>query len=409
MNDIRLLILLGLASCAVACGSDSNTSPGGDSGTGGSDTGGSGATGGKSSAGGTAGKGGTASGAGGSTPGAGGATSTGGDKATGGTSPGTGGNGAGGASGPDGGTEAGTGTGGAGPAGDGGLHIEHVFVIAMENHDQSQIVGNEADAPYINKTLIKQYASTSKFVDTLDLSIPSEPHYVLLEAGTNAFSDVTFTGDANPSAGNSTYSTEHLVTQMKNASPSISWMSYQEGLDATSGACPINTSGYYAPKHDPFIFFQDVVGSPPSETNAYCVAHHAPLTDLATDLANDTVAAYNFVTPNQCNDMHGQAGCPNSNAIRSGDDWLKDNLPALEAYASGHRGVIFIVWDEGASTETIPFLAIGPSVKKNFVSKVQFTHTSVVKSVEEIFGLPYLATVKNATDLSDLFESGRFP
>jgi acid phosphatase len=107
--------------------------------------------------------------------------------------------------------------------------------------------------------------------------------------------------------------------------------------------------------------------------------------------------------------MHGQAGCPNSNAIRSGDDWLKDNLPALEAYASGHRGVIFVVWDEGASTDTIPFLAIGPSVKKNYVSKVQFTHTSVVKSVEEIFGLPYLATVKNATDLSDLFESGRFP
>lgn len=65
--------------------------------------------------------------------------------------------------------------------------IQNVFVVAMENHDQTQIIGDTTDAPYINGTLVPAYASTSKFTDLLPLAIPSEPHYVWMEAGTNVF------------------------------------------------------------------------------------------------------------------------------------------------------------------------------------------------------------------------------
>jgi hypothetical protein len=309
----------------------------------------------------------------------------------------------------------GAGTGGAsagGASGTGGSSassIQHVFVVTLENHDEVQIIGSMADAPYINGTLVKNYASASQFADILDLGVPSEPHYVLMEAGTNAFSDRTFTGDGDPTASNSTASTEHLVTQMKNAQSPISFMSYQEGLDSSTGACPIHSSGYYAAKHDPFVFFQDVAGSPPSASNAYCVAHHKPMTSLAADLKNDAVAAYNFITPNLCNDMHGASGCPSSNTIRAGDDWLGANLPAMIDYANGHHGVIFLVWDEGSATLTMPFLAVGPGVKKGYVGNVRYTHRSLVKSVERIFGLPALAKVAGDQDFADLFESGRFP
>ncbi|HEX3595969.1 MAG TPA: alkaline phosphatase family protein [Polyangiaceae bacterium] len=400
MKSFQFLLACGLTSLVAACSSDTKPGSDGDGG----DTGGVTSTGGQTGSGGAHSSGGTVA--------DGGAHSSGGSSAGGTANLGgsAGRNASGGASSntPDAGNDgATTDAGVGGEPGDGGLHIEHVFVIAMENHDQSQIVGDSADAPYINDTLIKNYASTSKFVDTLDLAIPSEPHYVLVESGTNAFADVTFTGDGNPSDVNSTASTEHLVTQMKAAN--VSWMSYQEGLDATSGACPIDSSGFYAPKHDPFIFFQDVSGSPPSGTNAYCVAHHAPASQLAADLASDAVAAYNFITPNLCNDMHGAAGCPNSNSIRSGDDWLGANLPALITYAAAHKGVVFVLWDEGAATLSIPFLAIGPTVKKNYVGNVKYTHGSVVKSVERIFGLPYLAKVAGENDFTDLFEPGSFP
>ena len=287
--------------------------------------------------------------------------------------------------------------------------LQHVFVIAMENHDSTQIYGDTTDAPYINNTLIPSYAHATNFNDELALSLPSEPHYVWMEAGTNAFSDTTFTTDNNPSSSNSTSSTAHLVTQIKNSS-SDTWMTYQEGQNSTTGACPIAGSGFYAPKHDPFIFFKDVSGNPPSKTNAYCIAHSKPYSSFATDLAANNIASYVFITPNLCNDMHGATGCPNSNLIASGDGWLAANLPAMIDFVNANSGVIFIVWDEpeGGST-LIPFLAIGPHVKPGYAGSHSYNHGSLTKTVEEIFGLPTLPTVASNLDFADLFQTGFFP
>jgi len=286
--------------------------------------------------------------------------------------------------------------------------LQHVIVIAFENHDESSIVGNATDAPYINGTLLPAYASASSFVDALPIAIPSEPHYVLMEAGTATFPDHAFTDDADPSAQNGTGSTEHLSTQLDRAG--LSWMAYQEGMDATSGACPIHASGYYKPKHDPFIFFRDVSGDPPSATNARCAAHHAPIEAFFDVIAADgELPAYAFVTPDQCHDMHGQAGCPSSNLVRAGDTWLAHQLPAVIAYAQRHRAVVLLVWDEGEKSSTIPFIAIGPDVKPGYVSDVRLTHGSLIRTVENVFGLPPLATVVDEHDLSDLFEGGTLP
>ena len=286
--------------------------------------------------------------------------------------------------------------------------IKFVFVIAMENHDASQIYGNTTSAPYINGTLMPQFARSSKFGDELP-SLVSEPHYVWMEAGTNSFSDRTFSDDSSPSSTNSTSSTAHLVTQIKNAGNGVTWMAYQEGLNSTTGACPIASSGFYAPKHNPFIFFRDVSGSPPSKTNAFCAAHHKPLSALAADLTNGAVSNYNFITPNQCNDMHGQSGCPNSNTIRAGDDWLSANLPPIISFVNANAGVIFITWDEGSSTTTMPLLVVGPNVKPGFTSAVTYNHSSLVKSLEEIFNLPILSKVSSAADFADFFTAGHFP
>lgn len=287
--------------------------------------------------------------------------------------------------------------------------IKYVFVIAMENTDASSIYGNTTSAPYINGTLIPTYAKASAFTDELPLSIPSEPHYIWMDAGTNAFADKTFTSDNNPSASNSTNSTAHVVTQIKNATNGVTWMTYQEGLNSTTGACPIAGSGFYAPKHDPFIFFQDVSGNPPSKTNSYCSSHHKPLTSLAGDLSNHTVNNYVFITPNLCNDMHGASGCPNGDRIRSGDDWLKANLPALISFANANAGAIFITWDEGSSSATLPFLVVGPNVKAGYTSGIGYTHSSLVKSLDRILQLPILSKVSTANDFADFFTTGNFP
>ena len=289
-----------------------------------------------------------------------------------------------------------------------GKQIQRVFVIAMENSDAATVY-DSADWPYVDHQLLPQSARALAFADELPLGVPSEPHYVWMEAGTNAFADHTFTTDDPPSASNSTSDTDHLVTQLAQAENGADWTSYQEGLDAATGACPLVSDGFYRPNHDPFVFFRDVVGTPPSQSAATCAAHHRPLSALAGDLAGGTVNAYNFITPNLCHDGHGASGCPNANAARAADQWLNETAPSLIAFANAHAGAIFLVWDEGASTRALPFVAVGPHVKPGYAGNVGYSHGSLLKSLEEILGVPILPSVSTASDVSDLFEAGTFP
>jgi hypothetical protein len=286
--------------------------------------------------------------------------------------------------------------------------IRRVFVVSMENTDAAAIYGGADRAPYLNDTLLVKYAHAVNFIDPLPTGIPSEPHYIWMEAGTNALPDHVFQDNSDALAGNSTSSGAHLTAQIRRAA-NDDWMSYQEGIDSLTGACPVASSGLYAAKHNPFVFFRDVSGNPPSKTNAYCASHHRPLSALADDLAAGTVATYTFITPDLCHDMHGDGACPEPDPLRAGDDWLRANLPPLIAFAEAHDGVVFIVWDEGEGDTRIPFIAIGPGVKKGYAGKKAYNHGSLVKSVERILGLPYLATVANGNDFADLFEPGKFP
>jgi hypothetical protein len=288
--------------------------------------------------------------------------------------------------------------------------IRTVFVIPFENKANSQIYGNTTDAPYINSLITPPTpiaAHATMFGDALP-TLPSEPHYVWMEAGTNTFTDRTFTNDNDPSASNSTASADHLVTTLSAAS--ISWMSYQEGI--TSNTCPIKTSGHYVAKHDPFVFFKDVAGSPPDAATPACADHHKAYSDFAGDLANG-VTGYVFITPDLCHDMHGAVSCPSflldGPNIKAGDDWLAAELPRIIAYTQAHDdAVIFLTWDEGDSTNVIPFLAIGKYVKAGYTSTVPYTHGSLIATVQTLFHVPLLTSVTSVSDFRDMFEDGLF-
>ncbi len=289
-------------------------------------------------------------------------------------------------------------------AGGGQAAGPHIFVIPMENESIGAIYGS-ASAPYINGTLLARYASADNFADELQ-GLPSEPHYIWMEAGTNAFADHTFQTDSSPSASNSTASTQHLVTQIEAAGGGLDWTAYLDSVDLSAQPCPISGSGTYVPRHVPFLFFQDVVGSPPSKTAGRCAAHQKPLSALNDDLASGRVASYAFVTPSLCHDMHGSSACPSGDKIQAGDAWLSSALPPLIDYVDRVGGVIFIVWDEGTK---LPFIAVGPGVKPGYRSPAALNHGSLLKTVEEMLGLPVLPTVQGVADLGDLFAAGAVP
>jgi hypothetical protein len=278
--------------------------------------------------------------------------------------------------------------------------VRHVFVIFMENKDWSSITPSAA--PYMNNTLMKIGAHANNYhnIPTSMGSLhPSEPNYIFFEGGTNSYSDYTFTTDNNSSASNSTNSSAHLATLLTNAGHS--WKAYQENIPS---GCPINSSGQYAAKHNPFVFFKDISGNPPSIGNANCTAHMEDLTttSLQNDLASGNVADYNFLTPNLCNDMHD---C----SVTTGDTWLSTFIPIImNSNLYKQDGAIFITWDEDAGSDNKPIgmIILSPFAKVNYSNSIEYSHASLTKSIERIFNLsPLVGHAADSTtqDLSDFF------
>ena len=268
-----------------------------------------------------------------------------------------------------------------------GHAIKTAFVIVMENHSWSEIHG-VASAPYINGTLLPMGSHAEQYLP--GGVHPSEPNYVWLEAGDN----LGITNDDLP-AYNNRSTTRHLATLLD--AVGVRWKFYQEGI--RGDACPVAIDeGLYDPKHDPVVFFDDVVPA--------CVAHVRPYAELAADLSSGTVAAYNFITPNLCHDMHNLFGCATADPVRNGDDWLAAEVPkilASRAYADG--GAIFITWDEGGGNEgPIGMIVLSRFAKPGYAGVVRYSHSSTLRTMQEIFAVqPYLRDAANAASLSDLF------
>ena len=108
------------------------------------------------------------------------------------------------------------------------------------------------------------------------------------------------------------------------------------------------------------VFFDDVIDYDPQTMAANplaprCIAHVRPLDAAGRPISRQTPSArYNFVTPNQCNDMHSDCA-PQNDEIKQGDDWLAHWIPIIQQSPAYQRGgAIFITWDEAGSGARLP-------------------------------------------------------
>jgi hypothetical protein len=300
-----------------------------------------------------------------------------------------------------------------------GHHLRTVFIILMENHNWSSVQGS-AKAPYINHTLLPESSYATQYYNPPG-NHPSLPNYLWLEAGTNCFTGPgCIHSDLSPTAYR-IHTGAHLTALMTRAG--VSWRNYSENISGTT--CPLTqnsllsfgaengipgTAGkLYAVRHDPFVYFADNTSNFSARSRT-CINHVRPFGQLAADLAQDRVARYNFITPNLCDDMHSP--CPLlSSTVTQGDHWLSRVIPAIQrsaAYRDG--GVIFITWDEGHFSDgPIGMIVLSPDARGHgYHNAVHYTHSSTLRTVEEIFGLhPLLGDAVRATDLRGLFR--RFP
>jgi hypothetical protein len=357
--------------------------------------------------------------------------------------------------------------------------VRAVFVIAMENHNwtqpANQFTGNiqqiyqNPAAPYLNSLvdgsspISDQVSYATAYHNVLANAAgsnhihPSEPNYLWAEAGTNF--GVLNDNDPYGPAGTNQSTTQHLSTLLTRAG--FSWKSYQEDIDLamdssnkltntplpsslwtvplasfhgnfSTGINEFNLSNQYdyAAKHNPMVFFTDTNGGNDATPGNPLSSHYAPLQQLFVDLANSEVASYNWITPNQFNDMHstlsagfqGLTGDPAR--IRQGDNFLSQIIPSIIASAAyQNHGLIVLWWDEsekdGVSgdnaddfSHTLPFIVISKDAHKNvggtpYGSPVFVSHSSFLRTMQEIFGVgPLLGDAAMATDLADLFKPG---
>ena len=379
---------------------------------------------------------------------------------------------------------------------DGG-QINKVFVIALENHNWTQPANQfsgpiqqifqNPNAPFINSlvngtavvtingrqvNLSQHVAYASNYNNVLATASgnnahvhPSEPNYVWAEAGYNfriGNDDDPFVPNGTTNQVNNLDNQLHLTGLLAQAGRT--WKSYQEDVDLTtvngqltnvplpnnqwtvpitsfSGnfAAGVNqfngsTQYNYAVKHNPMVFFTDTNGGD-DPTTANPLSHqYAPLQQLFVDLANNAVADYNWITPDQYNDMHtalaaGFMGLTGDAAnIKQGDNFLSLIIPQIMAsQAYKNNGAIILWWDESEGdaagdnaddfNHTIGEIVISPLAHPNvsglpFASSVPLTHSSDLRTLQEIFNVTkpfFLGDAIHATDLSSLFVDGAVP
>lgn len=259
--------------------------------------------------------------------------------------------------------------------------FDHVFVVVMENHSYSQIIGSSA-APYINSLLPAGALAT----DYHGITHPSLPNYVALTAG----STYGITSDCT-----TCWLGVRNIADSLEASGST-WKAYEESMPS---ACYVGDYGSYAQKHDPFIYYTDI------RTNASrCSSHVVPYQQLATDLqATATTPNYAFITPNMCDDMHD---C----SVSTGDSWLQHALPQIlgaPAFRYQHS-LLALTWDEDdfTSANQVPLILMGSGVRAGYRSSTAYNHYSLLRTIEAARGLNTLASGDaSASPMSDMLTS----
>src|SRR5262245_31606165 len=285
--------------------------------------------------------------------------------------------------------------------------FSHVFVIVMENTSLASLQAAN-NTPYLSG-LAASAATSSNYHG---VAHPSLPNYVAITSG--GTSDIQC--DCSPTAGTACSSsncnivladcgcpvgTPHLGDQLDAAGKS--WRNYGEDMGAP---CNLTTSGDYAARHVPFLYYNNV------QTNAArCAAHVVDYGGFAADLAGTTPALV-MIAPNLIHDMHDPVAIPpNTMNYKNGDDWLAQEVPRILASpAYQQAGVLFIVWDEDdlsgvpSADDPIPFFLLSPLARQNgFVSTTHIDHYSLLATIEDGLSLPRLGKAAAAKPLNDFF------
>lgn len=319
--------------------------------------------------------------------------------------------------------------------------VRHVFLVILENQSFETAFGRRSRAPYLARTLRRRgmllrryYAighnSLDNYIALVSGQAPNEDtqadcvrysDFALRRPGLDAHGQAIGQGCVYPAI------VETLPDQLEAAG--LTWKGYMEDMgkdprreSATCGHVPLGASDplqtgtprdQYTDKHDPFVYFHSIIDDP-----ARCSAHVVNLEQLPKDLARAaTTPNYAFITPSLCHDGHDEPcvdGEPGG--LLSANAFLRKWVPLiLRSPAFRRDGLLIVTFDEstaqgarmaaaccgeqplpgahlppglvGPGGGRIGALLLSPFIAAGTVSDTPYNHYSLLRSVEEIFGL----------------------
>jgi phosphatidylinositol-3-phosphatase len=255
--------------------------------------------------------------------------------------------------------------------------IDHVVIVVEENRDYSQIM-DSASAPYI-----KAMASDSDaalFNQSFALTHPSQPNYLMLFSGSNQ----GITNDSMPK--NLPFTADNLGASLLKAGKTFAGYSEDLPQMGFEGA----TSGVYARKHNPWVNWQNSI------TNGVPASANLPFTSFPSHF--DSLPSVAFVIPGLSDDMH-------NGTVGKADTWLRDHMDGFRQWAKKNNGLLILTFDEGknSGTNRIVTVFLGQAIKHGAYNE-QINHYSVLRTLEDMFGLPHAANSATASPITDCWK-----
>ena len=258
-------------------------------------------------------------------------------------------------------------------------NFQHIAIIMFENKEFGSVIGNP-QMPNYNR-LAREYTLLTQYYA---IRHPSLPNYIAFIGGD------TFGIDTNCM---DCFIDAPSLPDLIEAS-GRTWKTYQEDMPEP---CFVGSTLLYAQKHNPFVYFDPIRLNPER-----CTRSVVPLTALQTDIAANSLPNFMFIKPNICNDSHD---C----SLDVSDAWLTNLLntliPALDATSASY--FVAMLFEEGQGSHTccglpepgggrVPVVLYSPQAKNGFEDPTPYTHYSMLKTISEAWGLPYLGYAAEA-------------
>jgi phosphatidylinositol-3-phosphatase len=259
--------------------------------------------------------------------------------------------------------------------------FSNIWVIVLENRDYDRVVGAN-DLPYLSG-LIERYGLAER---SFGVARPSQPNYFAM-----------FSGSTHGVTDNENHDLDAPSVADQIEASGRTWREYAEnvppgcfkGSRAEGGR---DGPGEYVRKHAPAISFTSISGDP---------ARCAFIEDFTAFRPGGVDFA--FIVPNQCHDAH-DCGLPVA------DKWLAEHVPPIiesEAFRTG--GALFVTFDEDAGDDPsgghVATIVVSPLVAAGMRSSVRYNHYSLLRTIEDAWGMDCLAKACDAAPMADFFEA----